>query len=137
MTDLTYLLPASAAYDVWDALLTVAAIFFLVLWAWVMITVLIDLFRDHELSGWFKAVWVFFLLFVPVITALVYLIARGSGMQRRAVAAQKQAREATDDYIRQVAGASPAEELQRLVSLRDSGAITAEEYDRLKARVVE
>ena len=129
-------LPAASSYDIWDALLTVGAIFLLVIWAWIMITIIIDLFRDHELSGWLKAVWVFFLVFLPVLTALIYLIARGGGMQKRAIAAQKQAQKATDEYIRQVATVSPADELKKLAELRDSGAISPEEFDRLKARIV-
>lgn len=131
------LTPSSAAYDIWDALLTVGAIFLLVMWAWVMITILIDLFRDHELSGWWKAVWVFFLLFLPVITALIYLIARGGGMQRRAIAAQEHARKATEEYIRTVAQSSPVDELHRLAELRERGAITEEEFQRLKAKLID
>lgn len=142
MNPIAAVLPASAAYDVWDALLTVGAIFLLVMWAWVMITILIDLFRDHSLSGGWKAVWVFFLIFVPVITALIYLIARGGGMQKRAIAAQEQARQATEAYIRGVAGggaggASPVDELQRLADLRERGAISDEEYAALKAKLID
>lgn len=113
------------------------AIFLLVMWAWVLITILIDLFRDHSLSGWWKAVWVFFLLFVPLVTALIYLIARGSGMQKRAIETQRQAREATEAYIRDVATTSPAEELQRLADLRDRGVISEEEFARLKAKAID
>ncbi len=137
MTITSVLLPSAAAYDLWDALLTVGAIFLLVMWAWVLITILIDLFRDHSLSGWWKAVWVFFLLFVPLITALIYLIVRGSGMQKRAIAQQQQAREAADAYIRDVAKVSPADELQRLADLRDRGVISEEEFARLKAKVID
>jgi len=81
--------PIFADYDLGDALLTTLAIFFFVIWIWILITVLVDLFRDHELSGWWKAVWVFFLVFLPVITVLIYLIARGDGMRTRAVDEQK------------------------------------------------
>jgi uncharacterized membrane protein YhaH (DUF805 family) len=69
-----------AAYSLGDALLTVLEIFFLALWFWIFITIVSDLFRDRELSGGWKAVWVFFLIFVPFVSALVYLIARGHGM---------------------------------------------------------
>lgn len=124
-----------ADYDLGDALLTVLSIFFVVIWIWVLITVLIDLFRDHELSGWLKAVWVFFLVFLPVITVLIYLIARGGGMRERALAEQQQVQKATDEYIRSVA-ASPADELHKLHDLREKGAISSEEYERLKAKVV-
>ncbi len=124
-----------ADYDLGDALLTVLSIFFVVIWIWILITVLVDLFRDHELSGWLKAVWVFFLVFLPVITVLIYLIARGGGMRERAIAEQQQAQKATDEYIRSVA-TSPADELHKLHDLREKGAISADEYERLKAKVV-
>lgn len=127
--------PVYADYGLGEALLTVAAIFFVVIWIWILITVLIDLFRDHELSGWLKAVWLFFLVFLPVITVLIYLIARGSGMRERALAEQQQAKQATDEYIRSVAG-SPADELRKLHDLRAQGAISPEEYERLKAKIV-
>lgn len=119
-----------------EALLLAFEIFFLVIWIWLLITVLIDLFRDHELSGWLKAVWVFFLVFLPVITVLIYLIARGGGMRERAIAEQKQMKEASDDYIRSVAGSSPVDELHKLDALRARGAISQDEFERLKARVL-
>jgi ABC-type multidrug transport system fused ATPase/permease subunit len=127
--------PILADYDLGDGLLTVLALFFLVIWVWILITILIDLFRDHELSGWWKAVWLLFLLFVPVIAVLVYLIARGGGMRERALAEQAEAQKATDQYIRSVAS-SPVDELHKLADLRDRGAITPEEYERMKGKVV-
>ncbi len=128
--------PIFASYNLGDALLTVLSIFFVVIWIWVLITVLIDLFRDHELSGWWKAVWVFFLVFLPVITVLIYLIARGGGMRERAITEQRHMREASDEYIRSVAGSSPVDQLHRLDELRARGAISQDEFDRLKARVL-
>ena len=128
--------PIFADYGLGEALLTVLAIFFIVIWIWILITVLIDLFRDHELSGWWKAVWVFFLVFLPVITVLVYLIARGGGMRERALAEQRQLQQASEEYIRSVAGSSPVDELHRLNELRERGAISQEEFERLKARIV-
>jgi ABC-type multidrug transport system fused ATPase/permease subunit len=129
--------PIFADYDLGDALLTVLAIFFTVIWIWVLITVLVDLFRDHELSGWAKAVWVFFLVFLPVITVLIYLIARGDGMRERAMREQRHVQQATDEYIRSVASSgSPVDELHKLDQLRASGAISQEEFERLKARAL-
>jgi uncharacterized small protein (DUF1192 family) len=128
--------PVFASYNLGDALLTVLSIFFIVIWIWILITVLIDLFRDHELSGWWKAVWVFFLVFLPIITVLIYLIARGGGMRDRAIAEQRHMREASDEYIRSVAGSSPVDQLHRLDELRARGAISQEEFERLKARVL-
>lgn len=128
--------PIFADYNLGDALLTVLSIFFIVIWIWILITVLIDLFRDHELSGWWKAIWVFFLVFLPVITVLIYLIARGNGMRDRAIQEQKHMQQAQQEYIRSVAGPSPVEELHRLDELRARGTISQEEFERLKARVL-
>ena len=126
-----------ATYDLGDALLTVLAIFFMVIWIWILITVLIDLFRDHELSGWLKAVWVFFLIFVPFLAVFIYLIARGHGMQKRAIAQQQEMQKATDAYIRETAGsASVADEIAKLDGLRKSGAIDEAEYQSLKAKAL-
>jgi len=128
--------PIFADYDLGDALLTTLAIFFIVIWIWILITVLIDLFRDHELSGWAKAVWVFFLVFLPVITVLIYLIVRGDGMRERAMREQQHMQQASDEYIRSVAGSSPVDQLHRLDELRARGAISQEEFERMKARVL-
>lgn len=107
---------------------------------WVFITVLIDVFRDETLNGWAKALWVIFLVLLPFLAAIVYLIARGKGMAGRGVARQREAREYTDDYIRSVAGSgsasSPTAEIESAKRLLDSGAVTAEEYDRLKANAM-
>jgi len=128
--------PIIADYGLGEALLTVLSIFFLVIWIWILITVLIDLFRDHELSGWLKAVWVFFLVFLPVITVLIYLIARGNGMRDRAIAEQKHLQEAQQEYIRSVASSSPVDELHKLDELRARGTISQDEFERLKAKVL-
>jgi hypothetical protein len=125
-----------ADYGLGEALLTTLAIFFIVVWIWVLITIISDLFRDHELSGGMKAVWLFALLFFPYITAFVYLIARGKGMRERAIRQQAEARQAAESYIRDVAGTSPVDELARLNDLRLQGAISQEEFDRLKAKLV-
>ena len=95
-----------------------------------------DLFRDHKLNGVFKAIWVLFLIFVPFLTALVYLIARGRGMSERSMKAAKQAETATNDYIRSVAGSSPTDEIHKAKGLLDSGTITQAEFDALKAKAL-
>ncbi|WP_314507353.1 SHOCT domain-containing protein [uncultured Microbacterium sp.] len=115
------------------------------LWAFVFFTYLIalfavigDLFRDHKLSGWWKAVWIIFLIFVPFLTLLVYLIARGKGMSERGAAQAKEYKAAQDQYIKSVAGAgaSPAEEIGKAKSLLDSGAITQAEFDHIKTKAL-
>jgi hypothetical protein len=124
-----------ADFGLGEALLTTLSIFFFVIWIWILITILSDLFRDHEVSGWGKAVWVFFLVFVPFLTALIYLGVRGSGMRERALAAQQEAKTQMDQYIREAAS-SPVDELHKLSELRDKGAISDEEFEKMKARLV-
>ncbi|MGE5280971.1 MAG: SHOCT domain-containing protein [Chloroflexota bacterium] len=119
-----------------EALLLALEIFFFVVWIWILITILTDLFRDHEMSGWGKAAWVLFLVFVPFITALIYLIARGEGMRDRAIRAQADAKQHMDAYIREQAHASPADELHKLNELKEKGAISAEEFERAKAKLL-
>lgn len=95
-----------------------------------------DLFRDHELSGWWKALWVVALIVVPFLSALIYIIARGRGMAERQVKTAVQMQKQTDDYIRQTAGRSPANEIADAKTLLDSGAISASEFEALKARAL-
>ena len=125
-----------ANFSFGDALLLALEIFFFVIWIWILITILTDLFRDHELSGWWKAVWVLFLVFVPFVTALIYLIARGSGMRERALKAQAEAKHHMDAYIQQQAHSSPADELHKLNDLKEKGAISAEDFEKAKAKLL-
>ena len=120
-----------------SVLLDIVVIFFFVIWIWILVVILSDLFRDHELSGWLKAVWVLFLVFIPFLTALVYLIARGHGMRERAIAQQAEAKKQFDQYVQeQATAASPAEELAKLSDLKDKGAISQEEFDAQKAKLL-
>ena len=125
-----------ADFSFGEGLLLVFEIFFFVIWIWILITILSDLFRDHELSGWGKAVWVLFLVFIPFLTALIYLIARGSGMRERALKAQAEAKHHMDAYIQQQAHSSPADELHKLNDLKEKGAISSEEFDKAKAKLL-
>lgn len=115
---------------------------FLIIFAWiayllVLFQILTDLFwRDHTTSGWIKAVWTIFLIVFPWITALIYLIARGQGMTQRAREAAAQAKSETDAYIREAAGRSPAQEIEHAKQLLDSGAISAAEFESLKAKAL-
>ena len=125
-----------ADFTLGDALLTVLEIFLLVVWFWILIAILGDLFRDHQLSGWWKAVWVLFLIFVPFVTALIYLIARGQGMRERSIKEQADVRQHFDSYVRETAGTSPVDELHKLSELKDKGAISDAEYEKMKAKLV-
>ena len=110
---------------------------FLILISYLMVlfSIIGDVFRDRELSGGAKALWVFCLIFFTFITALVYLVVRGKGMNERSEAQAAQAREAANNYIRSVAG-SPADEIGRAKALLDAGTITDDEYASLKARAL-
>jgi len=120
-----------------EILLVALEIFFFVIWIWILITILSDLFRDHELSGWVKAAWVLFLVFIPFLTALIYLIARGEGMRDRTIKAQADAKKHFDEYVREQAhSSSPADELHKLAELKDKGALSPEEFDRAKAKLL-
>lgn len=104
----------------------------------VLFSILADIFRDHQLNGWAKAAWTLFLVFVPFLTALVYLIARGKGMAERQARSARSAQEATDEYVRTVAGttASSADEIAKAQALLDNGSINANEFAALKAKAL-
>ena len=120
----------------WEVLLITLEIFFFVIWIWILFTIITDLFRDHEMSGWGKAAWVLFLVFIPFLTALIYLIARGSGMRDRTIKAQAEAKQHFDDYVRTQAHTSPADELHKLNELKEKGALSADEFDKAKAKLL-
>lgn len=117
----------------WYALMVFAFVAYL----FILFFIITDLFRDHKLSGWFKAIWIVFLIFFPFITALVYLVARGKGMGERAQQAQQEMAAAQQAYIREAAGKSgPADQITQAKALLDNGAITQEEFDALKAKAL-
>jgi hypothetical protein len=115
---------------------------FLIIFAWiayllVLFQILTDLlWRDHQTSGVVKALWVVFLFLVPWLTALIYLAARGKGMAERAREAALAAKQETDDYIRDAAGRSPAQEIADAKALLDAGTISQAEFDGLKAKAL-
>jgi predicted acylesterase/phospholipase RssA len=125
-----------ADFNLGDALLLALEIFFFVIWIWILITILGDLFRDHQMSGWGKAAWVLFLVVIPFLTGLIYLIVRGEGMRERAIKAQAEAKQHMDAYIREQAHASPADDLHKLHELKEKGALSDEEYQRAKAKLL-
>jgi hypothetical protein len=122
----------------WDLLAWIFWVFVFVAYLMVVFSIIGDLFRDDKLNGWLKAVWILFLIFVPFLTALVYLIARGKGMQERSIAQAQALQAAQQDYIRQTAGtaASPADEVAKAKTLLDAGTITQAEFDALKAKAL-
>lgn len=102
----------------------------------ILFSVFADLFRDKELSGWLKAIWVVFLVFLPFLSVLVYLIARGRGMADRGMRHASERQDAQAAYIRSVAGSSASEEISKARALLDAGTITAEEYALIKERAL-
>jgi hypothetical protein len=120
-----------------DFLLWMFWVFVFVAYLMVIFSIIGDLFRDHTLNGWWKAVWIIFLIFLPFLTALVYLIARGGSMQKRAMAQAQEMQAAQAEYIRQTAGtSSTADDIAKAKTLLDSGAITQAEFDSLKAKAL-
>ncbi len=121
----------------WDYLWSAVVIFAFIAYLIILFNILADLFwRDHKTSGVVKAIWVIFLILLPYLTALVYLIARGKGMAERAREQAMQAKQETDDYIRQAAGRSPAQEIADAKNLLETGAISQSEYETLKVKAL-
>ena len=113
-------------------LVDVLSIFVFVVWFWLLIVIFGDLFRRHDISGWGKALWVIGLVLFSYLGVLVYLITQGRGMSERNAQQAQQAR----DELRRVVGYSVADEITKLDQLKKSGSITADEYGRLRARLV-
>jgi len=130
-------LASSYSYPLLGAFWTILEIFLWVLWIWILVYVLIDIFRSHDLSGWAKALWFLFVLFIPLIGVLVYLIARGGKMQERAAQDAQQRDREFRGYVKDAAGPqTPADQLTKLADLRERGVITADEFEREKAKVL-
>ena len=111
--------------------------FFLVCYLMVLFQIIGDLFRDKDLSGWWKALWIIFLIVFPFLAALIYLIARGRGMAERQAGAVQSAQAATDQYIQSVASrGNPAEQIASAKTLLDNGTINQDEFDKLKQKAL-
>ncbi len=120
----------------WDMLYLIASTFFFVAYLIILFHVIVDLFRDAELGGGYKALWLIGLVFLPFLSALAYVLFRGEGMAQRQRAALERAKSDTDAYIRQVAGKSPAEQIADAKALLDAGSISQGDFDRLKAKAL-
>ena len=111
-------------------------IFFMIMYFMILFSVVIDLFRNHQMGGFAKALWIIVLIFIPLISLLVYVIVYGKSMAQRQQAAVAEAQQEQDNYIKQVAGTSPAEQIAQAQQLLNSGAISQEEFDKLKAKAL-
>jgi predicted PurR-regulated permease PerM len=116
----------------WSLLL----IFFMIMYFMILFSVVIDLFRNHQMGGFAKALWIIFLIFIPLISLLVYVIVYGRSMAQRQQQAVTEAQQEQADYIKQVAGTSPAEQIAQAQQLLNSGAISQAEFDKLKAKAL-
>jgi Short C-terminal domain/Phospholipase_D-nuclease N-terminal len=124
------------SYPLLNIFWTIVEVFLWVLWFWILVMVIIDIFRSHDLSGWAKALWVLFIVIIPLIGVLVYLIARGGSMHERAQRQAAQQDQAFRSYIHDAASTSSADQLAKLADLRDRGVITDAEFEREKAKVL-
>lgn len=126
--------------SMWDSFWSIVWWFFwvfvFVAYLMVLFNIIADIFRDHTLNGWAKAVWMIFLVFLPFLTAVIYLIARGGGMAERSASVVRQNQDAADSYIRSVAGTSASDEIDKASKLLAAGTITNEEFASIKARVL-
>lgn len=122
----------------WDTVWLILMTFVLVAYLMVLFQIIVDLFRDKKLGGFSKGIWFIGLIFLPFVTALVYIIFRGRGMSERQLEAVKEARAETEAYIRSVSGGgkSAAEQIAEAKSLLDSGTISADEFAKLKAKAL-
>lgn len=120
----------------WDLILLMISTFVFVAYLIILFQIVVDLFRDSELGGGSKVLWIIGLIFVPMITAIIYIIARGRGMAARQQANLQRAKADTETFIRSVANKSPAAEIAEAKALLDAGTISAEEFGKLKAKAL-
>ena len=127
----------ASSYPFLSVMWTLLVIFAWVIWFWLLITVFMDLFRRHDVSGWAKAGWIIFVIILPFLGVLVYLIAESKGIAERTQNQAQQSQEQFDDYVKTVAAQSdPAEQIAKAKGLLDSGAITQAEFDSIKAKAL-
>jgi hypothetical protein len=130
---------AASSYPLLDIFWSILELFLWIIWIWILIWIFIDIFRSHDLSGGAKALWFLFVLFIPLVGVLVYLIVRGGSMHERAVSQARQQDQDFRHYVQQAAASSPAstaDQLTKLADLRDRGVISPEEFEREKAKVL-
>jgi hypothetical protein len=124
-------------YPFLDVFWTMLVFFGWVIWFWLLITVFADLFRRHDISGWGKAGWTVFVIVLPFLGVLVYLIAQGQHMAERKASDVKASQAAFDDYVREVAAKEgPSDQIAKAKQLLESGAIDAAEFEQLKAKAL-
>ncbi|MCP4303690.1 MAG: SHOCT domain-containing protein [bacterium] len=121
---------------IFDVLWSMLIFFLFIAWIWVLVSVVADIFRSSDMNGWAKALWMLLVIILPWFGVFVYLIVRGNDMAQRNADDAAAVEDMRRSYIRDAAGTSPADELTKLASLKESGVINAEEYDKLRAKVL-
>jgi Short C-terminal domain/Phospholipase_D-nuclease N-terminal len=128
----------AADYPFLDVFWTMLIFFFWVIWIWILVTVFIDVFRRHDISGWLKAAWCVFMIVLPYLGVFVYLIAQGKGMAERRANEIRANQASFDSYVRDVATSesSPSDQIAKAKELLDNGAIDQAEFDALKRKAL-
>jgi putative oligomerization/nucleic acid binding protein/phospholipase D-like protein len=127
----------ASSYPLLDLFWTILWIFGFIIWIWLLIMIFGDIFRSHDMGGGAKALWTIFVIVIPLLGILIYLIARGGGMHERAAQQAQQQQQAFEAYVRQSAATSnTADELTKLVDLKNSGALTDAEFEAQKAKLL-
>ena len=126
-----------AQYPFLSVMWTLLVIFGWVIWFWLLIVIFGDLFRRHDISGWAKAAWTIFVIVLPFIGVLIYMVSQSKGMAERQTAQTQAAQTQFDQYVKSVASdQSPATQIEKAKSLLDSGSITKDEFDEIKRRAI-
>jgi Short C-terminal domain/Phospholipase_D-nuclease N-terminal len=125
-------------YPILDIFWTMLEFFVFIAWIWLLIVIFGDIFRSPDLGGWGKALWTIFVILIPFLGVLIYLIARGGSMHERAFAQAQQRQQTMDDYVRQTAssGSGSADELAKLADLKAKGVLTDTEFEAQKAKLL-
>ena len=124
-------------YPLLEVFWTMLIFFGFIAWFWILFTVLADLFRRHDISGWMKVLWIIFVILLPFLGVFIYLIAEHEGMTERTLKQQQAMQDETDRYVRSVAAqADPAEQIAKAKQLLDEGAITQAEFDQMKQKAL-
>ena len=129
----------ASSYPILDIFLTTLYFFLFIIWIWLLFMVFIDVFRSHDIGGWAKALWVIFIIVMPYLGVLVYLIARGGKMHERAAQQAAQQQQAFDQYVKQTAGTpgeTTADQLHKLADLKAQGVLTDAEFETQKAKIL-
>ena len=133
---MSVLADSSSSYPFFSALWLMVVFFAFIIWIWLLISIFADIFRRRDIGGGMKAIWIIFVIVAPYLGVLIYLIAEHNGMADRSMEQMKAAQAQQADYIKSVAGSSPADQVAQAKSLLDSGAITQAEFDTMKAKAL-